>query len=430
LAGKEDQCVSPATLQAIKVMFFTSRNEDLDGGSGCYKPDWGILARDHESGDVCMVGTARQQIDEVSSYIDMVSGIVAAMLCQGKKDGKIDGVMPEETTLDFTQPLQGAADAAADASIGDMVISYAGVARLADDSATSRPVYRSDVELKINGKDFAIHLVNSPIEAGDLLGSGTIWLSHEHVSNNKNTNKEDTKTKAISITYQKDYDEKNPEKLRLNFEMRLGYFHTDFDVFGDDGVVDYNVGADFTADKTSPLYGNYGASTEASAANEYAERMAYVVYDGYPEVGVGRMSYWVNFGGKYDETARGFVFETEIVDGRFQGCGLAGATTSELGTGISIRKSLYEELDIEPRGYIRPLACTDKSGTKVWEQCFFRDKQGKFLVDTNRTKSPSGIDFIEIGNTRVQKPQQRPTEGDGKFRPPLGDAGTKLPPKP
>jgi hypothetical protein len=152
--------------------------------------------------------------------------------------------------------------------------------------------------------------------------------------------------------------------------------------------------------------------------------MKYVQYDGYPELGASKMSYWVNFGAMYREISRGFVFDTKLEDGRLVGCGYAGSVAPESSIApddsvkLSIRRAIREDKTLTPDAYWRPFICSkdntkqaDKSGYKVWRQCFARNDDGKYVIDAEKTEQDLiGFDWISTrdGSVTIRAPLPPP----------------------
>jgi hypothetical protein len=104
------------------------------------------------------------------------------------------------------------------------------------------------------------------------------------------------------------------------------------------------------------------------------------------------MSYWVNFGESYTEVTRGFVFDVQLTKGELKGCGIAGASIDQ----YSIKRHLDESKDIIPMCYLRPFACSDLSGAKVWQQCFKQNStSGLWEIDSEKTPVSPGYSQIE-----------------------------------
>jgi hypothetical protein len=134
--------------------------------------------------------------------------------------------------------------------------------------------------------------------------------------------------------------------------------------------------------------------------------MSYVTYDGYPDIDVAKLSYWVNPGGDYYDPARGMTFDVQRANGQVKGCAVAGATAASFTTaGISIRRALAEGYALLPVGYIEPLSCSQNAGAKMWLQCFVRDASGTFSADPSAiTDVTDGFDFVPSSDVQSKDP--------------------------
>lgn len=213
----------------------------------------------------------------------------------------------------------------------------------------------------------------------------------------------DRMKRGMSLLYSRTTDDNG---VLIKYNMRSGEFSSDNKtIFDSDGVLDLNVGANFDGATTDIDYGGY---PEIANPNRSSRSLNYVDYEGYPALEVARLAYWVNFGGNYTESARGFVFNIEREDGVVKGCGIAGATDERL----SIRKALNENLDLEPLGYFKPFACGNHVGASVWQQCFIR-QDGEYVLDKSRhppinadgtTLVPLTDDSIDAAAVRPPRP--------------------------
>lgn len=397
ISGSADECISANTLASLSAVVEISQKENLDKGSGCFRPDWGIIQKDHTSGDPCMVGTQREQLKEASAYLEATTGFVAALLCEAKKQGKApEEGLSEGSSITGLEPIL--ADAFAAKSRPTEVIK-AEIKRLPNRDGSS-PVYRTDIILNETSpfdnkpRQFRFQVVNSPNEEGSLEGRGRLWLSHDAKppAGAGDFDLNTDKMKHLSLAYIKEVE--TTGNFRLRYELKMGVFDKTLKWFTPKGELDFNMNTNAS--------GNY---TSCAEANKCASRMKYVSYDGFPEFGVGRLSYWVNFGGRYAEAARGYTVDLSYKNSQFEGCAAVGASSPTAGNAISIRKSIKDKTPLKPSGYYKPFDSCSQEGTKIWSQCFKQQSDGKWIVDTDKTKSADGYDFVEASTVKFDVPK-------------------------
>lgn len=248
------------------------------------------------------------------------------------------------------------------------------------------------------------------------------------------------------------------DDYHIKAELRRAQINVDLaDVAIDNGLVNYNAGADFTGDEDSQTYGQY-LKSDGSAfdqANDAVTGMMYVAFDMNKTDNSGTFAYFQNPGGSYGENARGMIFElTADDDGLLSGCGVSGATTGEanFADGISIRKSVNESgVVLKPAGYFHPFfktytsgdpqcgvsstatdadgtyyqtSCTSpqahvrkwyvpeitdstiatnfvtqSNGTLVSRQCVKQNSTGKYVIDTAEITEDTGYEVIDAADT-------------------------------
>jgi hypothetical protein len=418
----DGECYSEDLAVQMKIMAESIRHPNLDG-SGCYRPDWGILSgKFGDTDEVCMVGFARNELGKLGSYVDFSQLLLQAMLCQAKKDGLADALPAENTSLDLTASLKAGVLGGGDRITATSATLY----RSAD--VDGKRSYRTDIELAAKAPDsagsdlaltIAIHLIHSPASETDKTVDGVLWIDHDLPKDGLSPSAP-AKHRALSLSYESTPDDVG---TRVKYEMRAGNFASTLDVFSDGGVLDFNTGAKFTGDENAPTYGAYSDAAGAQQ-NDYAAAMNYVTWDGYPDLNVGKLSYWVSFGGNYEEPSRGFVFDVQRVDGVTKGCGIAGAVVAMDANNVpdstSIRRALHEETALYPNGYHKPFSCTDKGGKRVWQQCFVQNDAGAYVIDDAKTTDTAkGFDFVAVGDVN-----------EGLSAPPKPPRGFQLPPPP
>lgn len=415
LTGEADECLNTKLFQRIKeagditcyefdsdmmpIQYPESKGGKLNGTSD---------GTDEDSGEACMVAFARSQIQDSITKVDKATALVQAMLCQAKKDGAATDLPAVGKTLDLADTLENAA--------GKLKVSRARIKRL--DDVDGRPVYKSEVTVTdFTDQKIDLDLIHSPAKDGsndEYNGVLSIKFSggdYESIDNDK--------VRVMSVVYARS---ENDGKVRMKYEVRNAALKETLTPFTGDGIVNFNAGADFDAAKGTSGYGNYGSDQP----NDFIAQMKYIVFDVDPDTNEGNMSYWVNPGGQYYENARGFLFNIDSKDGDLTGCGVSGAAgkggVSELGKGVSIRRSLKEGKDdealtLEPRGYLHPfyndnlLSVSEQdsrqpgqNGSTISKQCFKRNSSGKYVIDTSKTKHGRGFDIIEADKSTVKRP--------------------------
>jgi len=404
LRGKAD-CVSNDLEDSIKLIQQYGLTENVTGES-CYGPDWAITKKNFgDTDDVCMVGFVRNEAAKMNAYVTFSQRMVEAMICQAGVNGLAKTEIPEGKKLDLGSSLSQSI------SVANMTIKSATLTR--ETNASGRKIYQSRAVVSIigrdpNGQNFSfdleLGLSHSPGVKGNDSYDGVLSVSHlMPVDGTKPQSK-----KFMSLSYARAESTKG---ARVIYDLRSGQFHKDLKPLNAKGEINFNVNASFAGTAGTNGYGAIQSPTGSTASgNDLAQRMKHVHFDGYPDLGAHRMSYWVNFGEQYYETSRGFVFETKIENGEIRGCGIVGATaqsTDPESDRISIRRAQKEKLDLKPKAFWRPFMCTEslKTGAGVWQQCFKRNANGAYVLDTERTTDvTNGFDFVQIGNTRVRPP--------------------------
>lgn len=413
--GKSDACYSDEFVSSLSTMreAMQETGKNLDGYGDCFLPDWGIVEGFYpDSEDVCMVGYARAQLSKLSAYVEFTKGLSEAMLCQALKDGTVkvaDKEIPEGTTLDLTAQLTKAlapvGPAAPPVTSAKITRSAGGRRFLTEIVVATRARFDSkDTEVPVN-----IAIDHKPTDATNANYSGLVRIHY------KGRGRESEGTIALSLDYSRAADSLGN---RVKYELRSGFFGGSASPYDADGILDFNV------------HGEDACQDELNSIN-------YVSYDGYPELDVAKLSYWVNFGPSYNEAARGMVFDLKRVDGKVKGCAVGGAASIDLEGGISIRRSLAEGYALQPVGYLRPFLCSEdeRGGAKMWLQCFTRNDAGAFVPDADLIEDvETGFDFVASSVVEEKVPSladvpRPPRFTAAKFQPlpgaPVRPAGTR-----
>ena len=402
-ALKGNECVTPTLKRSLRRLVTINRSTmNADGWGNCYLHDYGIVeGKFPGSEEVCMVGNSRFELGEISTLVDMALAFDQAMLCQAKKDaleGDLDSGETRELTTSLAKALDNP-DVKDRANVKSAKISLTG--------SDTEKVYTTELVINVSLRDNSSVPINFKIQhkPGDDTNSnysGVLNITYLDQSppspagkNGSQTN--DTKvavTKALSLSYSKAAEKIGEINTpRIKYDLRTSKYTEDKVKLNEAGLLEFNTNSCGPTDAVAPIQ--------------------FVTYDGYPELDVAKMASWTNFGTGFDEAARGFVFDVRRENGVAKGCAIAGsagymappgAGGEQVGT-YSIRKALAQDLTLSPLGFWQPFLCTDPTGTapgksrvgpKVWQQCFKKSTDGSWVLDTEKTTSASGFDFVDI----------------------------------
>lgn len=465
LSGTAESCL-PASLQA----------DALDEGEiSCYEFDGdmiyntsttngnvvtqGTLDGTDSLGEACMVSFARGKMQQAINLVERAKDRFAALLCQAKKDGAADDLPSEGTTIDLKSSLTSI--------LGSKVSSVqeASIKRLSD--VSGRAVYKMTISLTdtdSKGVKFTrvMNLVNSPGDVPEVF-DGVLWVhtTDDQPAEQHGNLVQTDKDSAFSVVFSgfKDADD-NPS---ISFELRKANIDTNLmsSAFTSGGVLDLNVGRDFTVASTSPDYGKHkkAAGGYYNEANDAIQAITYIAFQVNPQTNAGNISYWQNPGGRYTEPTRGMVFNAthDTTSGKLTGCATSGAS-SNFSNGMSIGRSLKDSATLAPSSYWHPFLntsnssnnwqtppgglATDTTGsyyegiangpqagvpvTKKWyvpklsdtsaattfvtetsgnfitKQCFTQNAEGLYIIDTSKISDSAGYQIIE--GTSTDKP--------------------------
>ncbi len=402
LAGGEDTvCFSDDVIRSLST--------PSDASDGCFEFDHGIMKGTScaSGGEACLVSTGRAQISAASQKVEAALGVVQAMLCQAKKDDS--GGLPDAgKTLTLTKSLQGAAKGRE----GAPTITLASIKRLSDQSG--RPVYLTSLDISHNGESREFRLAHSPKSDEDNSNyDGVLFMKSPMMQQRLALTQMPSSGNALlSVKYQRAGE---GDDVRLKMDIRKAVLKDSLEPFNKYGEVDYNSGANSS--------GLFPGQNNDMNSNDYIGGISRFMFDVNPITTEGNIAFWVNPGGRYEEAARGFVFDISYnsTTGYLAGCGIAGANRHGLNDAPgSIRKSVALGKDLKPNGFFTPNMCpsdgdfphnggykSDNVGLKVWKQCFSQTSDGVYIVDGLLTKSTSGFDVISAaaaGATDVALP--------------------------
>ncbi len=348
-------------------------------------------------GEACMVTFARKEVQDAVAVIDKALALVSGMLCQAKKDDENVALPGEGESLDLASSFEEAGE-------GQLPVTEAKLSRL--DDIDGQAVYRSDIKIKDpSGTEMEVHLVHSPGENDT--GVGTLWFISGPQSQAKlqeiDFNNTANKNSVMSINYAKEVD---GDDQRMRVQVRRAQIVNTIDPVTKEGLVNYA-----------------GVPQEAENADIHA--INYVAFDVNPENNEGNLSYWMNPGGRFDESARGFLFNMTAQDsGELAGCGISGATSN-----VSIRKHLSDPdtYELKPVRYWHPTPNggnqhPDKDpryegseGAFITEQCFSQSSEGVYAIDSEKTSHERGYEVIATDATEVVPPPRPKQKLEAQF---------------
>ncbi|MCI5127633.1 MAG: hypothetical protein D3907_03835, partial [Candidatus Electrothrix sp. AUS3] len=366
LLGEAESCFDPSQFpRDLKDTNIDCYNFDSDMNPMRYDAmgqtvNFGTIDGKHTNGEACMVAFARKEIQSSVQMIDRAMALFTGMICQAQKSGVV-GFPAVGEELDLKEVF-------AEATGDRMPTTAAKIVRLKDGTDGS-PVSRSDIEIQTpEGKSLVLHLAHSPKDPNN--SKGTLWFQQpeqgEQAPKLFDPNNESNKNHVVSVRYENSLDDEGNRYISLELS-RAGIVDT-VEPFEEDGDINFSAIPD-------------------DAGNEQLHAINYVAYDGYPDTNSGNLSYWMNPGGRFEESARGFLFNNSAQDdGTLAGCGVSGATSN-----ISIRKSISnpEEFILQPTRYWHPTPGADGNmhpdkdprfdsdqGSKITKQCFTQDANG------------------------------------------------------
>jgi hypothetical protein len=257
--------------------------------------------------------------------------------------------------------------------MGDKVqqVSAATMKRL--QNVDGRAVYSSKVVMKdSNGSSRTMQLIHSPDASGtNDTYNGTLYVVMSGDFGGQRQGQSANKSRAMSITYAKVSD--NESGYRLKYELRTAMVADELVAQAIDrsGVLDLNVGTDFTAGSNFGKVFRADQSSYFNQDNDALHGITFIAFDIDPKDSTGVISYWQNPGGNYSEKARGMNFSLEEDNGALKGCASSGAASTSFnnvnslnapGGGVSIRRALKEGLSLQPKGYWHPMLHANGEG--------------------------------------------------------------------
>ncbi len=320
----------------------------------------------NSTGEACMVTVGRGMIKATAAKLNGALALFRGILCEAKKAGKdkFEGTTP----VNLTSIAQAKVPTLLDITSAEISIL---------DNQNDRVVYKTEIKYKLSNtqssEDNTLILYHSPGAQSNENYTGVLDLSEAADNNNQRHFKSMAYSKS-GTTY---------ADQRLKIEVRnVGYTSqlANIDPFNTGGVLDPNTGV------------------TQNSGNSELSGLTYFAFDVNPSTYAGKISYWANPGGNYQEATRGFTYSTEQAeDGTLSGCSWSGAVMN-----TSIRKALAENIALSPTGCYTPQfskgvcgTSGDNQGPQIWKQCFKQNSEGVYVPDNAHiTDIASGYDVL------------------------------------
>lgn len=330
------------------------------------------------SGEACLVAFSRAQIIKIKDPLDRSQAILNAALCQANKDEKEKAKAKggDETKVDLMPAKVGDSidlapylkNALTKGGRTKEVVSSITMTRLAD--IDSQKVYQTVFKMTDDQDNTRVFTLNhSPKDATNEEYNGTLYFAVKPPKGKADpmagANGDLDFLMYVSIGYART---KNADgTFSMSYEARTGRFSAEIDPILSTGLLDYNANADFAVASTHPKYGSYKKAdgTYFDQNNKAGNGFAYITVTN-TENSEGKLTgqkigYWMNPGSNYTENARGMVFSASLntTTGFMEGCANSGSASIDMGSGISIRRTLKEgdtntNISLTPRGMYHP----------------------------------------------------------------------------
>ena len=381
----------------------------------------GTIDGKHADGEACLVAFARQEVLGATQYVDRALDTVAGMLCAIKKAGGDTTLPAEGEEKDFLSSL-------GESNIAKR-FTTAKMSNLGDG------IYKTSVVIDNGDNGKAAMTLAYKAGASEGESSGVIsfaqsgrrsegrppqLVQQEGGEPRIDPNNTQNMVQYISVAYSQNLNADG--ELQNKSEVRIANIEKSLQGLGDDGLINYDV-------------------IPQNAMNDTANNFKYVSIDINVETAEGDIAYWRNPGGRYEESARGFIFNiSNNEEGQLAGCADSGAAGSD-----SIRKSLGAGGSADALKPVRFWHPFNNNNTNVTEddryiggnegpyitgQCFQRTSAGLYEIDYEATKALSattddaeverhGYDVIPQadGNERVKRPAPPAAPPSGDFKP-------------
>lgn len=410
--GEDSECFSDGIFDDRKGETITCYEFDNDmnpfnngpAGSG------GTATGKHTDGEACLVAFARQEVLNATQYVDRSLNTVAGMLCAVKKAGGDTDLPEDDAENDYTELLT--------TNVPDAGFTVAKIKNLGEG------VYRTHIALEHGEQTFEMVLVYQEGSTEDE-NSGVISYTKSRPTGGaaklQDENNSENMIDYVSVKFAQAYDDN--ERLRTTSEVRFASIEKTLDGLDTQGIVNYDV-------------------IPQSSQNDTSNNFKYVQFDIDAETSEGDISYWRNPGGRFEESARGFVFNisADETTGVLSGCGASGAASTSIrdtmssegeGTSSLIPVLYWHPFDGNNTHEDKDPRYTQDQGPSITVQCFSQDStSGLYEIDYDATKALSdttdetaidtrGYDVVpqEAGNTQIKPPAAPPEIPEGEFKP-------------
>ena len=440
LKGEADDCLPPYIFNPAPMPSPNCYNPDGDlsqvnqdfqlGGTGSNPQFPNARGTVAATGEACLAAYSRAKIAEVGQIVDQAQALVEGMICAAYKENAKTSLPQQNETLDLTKTISDITGAtrvdkntdlslpgnAPDVVMGAPPRTYfrfvkADMTRL--ENKENRARFLSQIVMEVNGTVRMIRLMHMPsLTSGnnDYIGRLSVRTIRVQrgglVENFQN---------YLDMNYMLDLDTTDGSKPKTRYRLLRAMFNhsalarLNKDPFAGIGQLDLNAGANFGLPANDPLYAQFPSDT--ANKNTTIEKVNRIDYEGNPLTDEGKLSFWLNPGGNYNEAARGLIADRKRETSestRLIGCAVSGAaigTTPQNGS-ISIRKAQREKILLKPSGYLHPkggaenlkvlgpvtaaytAACAKgdcQMAGYVYKQCYRQNDDGLFMpTDPNQ----------------------------------------------
>ena len=449
LKGEADDCLPGYIFNPVMIQ-----------NPACYSPDGDMAITVNGNtpgglttgGEACLAAVARTKIAEVSQIVDQAQALVEGMICAAYKENKKQGLPKINETLDLAETLTeitGATKVDANTDLksptgapppvngvppkANFRIAKAEIKRL--DNTADRARFLSNIVMEVNGLVREIRLMHMPsLTSGNndyvgRLSIKTVRVQRDGLLENRQN--------YLDINYMMDLDTEDGSRPKTRYRLIRGMFNhsalqkMNKDPFAGIGQLDLNVGAIFDAEHNGAFEGDRDLPIDL---NRTLSQVNQIDYAGNPITNEGRLAFWINPGGNYNEAARGLVADRRRESPestRLVGCAVSGAAKAiDLSGNISIRKAQREKLELKPTGYFHPTQtdvpladrvslCANgqcQVAPYVYKQCYRQDDAGLYKPDKN-TDTINNYDVINF-NANPKVVNDRMPVVDGKIQAP------------
>jgi hypothetical protein len=435
LTGAASECLSAAMFDPVPVNSPSCYNPDGDlatvnqaysgavGSNPKFPTGGGLTA----NGEACLAAYSRGKMAEVASIVDQGQALVEGMICAAYKSNADQELPKVNETIDLTSPFamtigaqvvapgtdMTAPEGAAGVVVGppplaNFRIMKAQIKRL--DDTTDRATFLSEIIMEVNGTVREIRLMHSPsLKDGNSNYQGRLSIRTIKVqTSGLAQNHQD----YLDLNYMLSLDTEDGNKPKTRYRLTRAMFNhaalkaLAVDPFAGLGQLDLNVGVVFSGQPSDAGYGRF-ATDQVNDLNLTMAKVNLIDYQGNPLTNEGRLSFWVNPGGNYNEAARGFVADRkrESADStRLVGCAISGAALApDFSESYSIRKAQKTGYQLKPTGYYHPDGQDDTTSLRVNAKCAAGDCQRAPYVFKQCFRQNNAGAYVPFGNTDTAK---------------------------